>query len=125
VETSNPHLVAVGVGLNVSNPLPDDPAIAARATRLAVPLPDATPEVVLEMVLAYLSVAWEWLDTPDLTPLRQAWDELDVTRGRRVQLEQGVIGTAMGVDEEGALRVRGANGQILAARVGEVQVLPD
>jgi biotin-[acetyl-CoA-carboxylase] ligase BirA-like protein len=125
VETSNPHLVAVGVGLNVSNPLPDDPAIAARATRLLETRPDATPEAVLETVLSHLSVAWDWLDAPDLVPLRQAWDELDVTRGRRVQLEQGVIGTALGVDEEGALRVRGSNGQIIAARVGEVQVLPD
>ena len=124
VETSNPRLVAVGVGLNVTNPLPEDPLIAARAIRLADHLPEVTPEGVLDAVLAHLAIAWEWLEAPDLSLLRQAWSELDSTLGRRVRLDQGTTGTAMGVDADGALLVREESGRIATARVGEVQVLP-
>lgn len=124
VETSNPSLVAVGVGLNVTNPLPNDPEVAARAARLADSVPEATPADVLERVLAHLAVTWGWLEAPNLTPLRQAWKELDSTLGRRVRLEDGSSGIASGVDAEGALLVRDERGVVTAARVGEVQVLP-
>ena len=123
-ETSVPGLVAVGIGLNVTNPLPEDPVIAARAARLADVAPGATVELVLDGILAHLSEGWELLFAHDLAPLRAAWEALDRTRGRRVQWSTtDAIGSAEGVDATGALLIRTDVGPLVTASVGEVTFL--
>lgn len=123
-ETSVPHLVAVGIGLNVTNPLPPDPHLAARTARLADSIPDVTVEHALEAVLAQLDAAWQLLQAPDLTPLQASWRDLDTTSGRRLRWsQQDLTGTALGVDDRGALRLRTSDGTIVTAAVGEVGFL--
>lgn len=123
-ETSVPQLVAIGIGMNVSNPLPDDPELANRSARLADTVPDADVEIVLNRVLARLASCWELLRASDLTPLRSAWEGLDTTAGRRLRWsERGVTGVAEGVNEHGALILRTTEGRLVTAAVGEVTFL--
>jgi BirA family biotin operon repressor/biotin-[acetyl-CoA-carboxylase] ligase len=124
VETSLPGLVAVGIGMNVTNPLPPDPDLAARTARLADFLTGADVEGVLEQVLEQLARTWLLLAAADLSPLQSAWTALDTTRGRRVQWSAaGVCGTAEGVDETGALLLRTDDSRLVTAAVGEVTFL--
>lgn len=122
VETNDPKLCAVGIGLNVSNPLPPDEALLAPAARLIDTLPGIEVESVLQAVLTRLAAAWEVLESGDLDPLRSAWEALDTTAGRRVRWSQGdVAAVAEGVDAEGALLLRLEDGTQAAARLGEIR----
>jgi BirA family biotin operon repressor/biotin-[acetyl-CoA-carboxylase] ligase len=123
-ETSVPGLVAVGIGMNVTNPLPPDPELAARTARLADVVPGVTVDAALDAVLARLAHCWELLRRPETHELRQAWSALDTTAGRRLRWsEEGVLGVAEGVDEHGRLILRADDGRLLTAGVGEVGFL--
>ena len=122
VETSTPGLAAVGVGMNVSNPLPEE--VRERAVRLDDSVPDVTPESVLDAVLGQMAAAWDRLSVNDLAALRERWEALDTTVGRGVRWsEAGIVGTADGIEDSGALRIRTDDGRVLVAAVGEVGFL--
>lgn len=123
-ETSVPGLVAVGIGMNVTNPLPPDPDLAARTARLADLVPGVDVDGMLQRVLGHLAGTWSLLAAADLHPLQRAWTELDTTQGRRVQWSAaGVCGTAEGIDETGALLLRTDDARLVTAAVGEVTFL--
>ena len=114
-------LVAVGIGMNVCNPLPTDPALAGRTASLCEVLPDVTVPDVLAAVLDALSDTWAHLAAGDRGALQKAWTRLDVTRGRTViWSREGRRGVAAGIDETGGLRILGSNGEVLIATVGEI-----
>ncbi len=121
VEANSTGLVAVGVGMNVTNPVPDDATVTYRATRLADFVPHITVDGALDAVLARLAETWDLLAAPDLNTLRRLWSEFDTTVGRKLRWSHGDIsGTAEGVVESGALRIRAEDGRLLTASVGEV-----
>jgi BirA family biotin operon repressor/biotin-[acetyl-CoA-carboxylase] ligase len=96
--------VAVGVGLNVHGPLP------AELEDTAVALEEIRPEVsrvgVLERLVPRLHVL---PDVPELTEDERAtFARHDWLCGRR--LTEPVVGTAMGIDREGALLVETEQG---------------
>lgn len=123
-ETSVAGLVAVGIGMNVTNPLPPDPELTVRTARLADFVPQVDVDTVLERVLEHLEQQWMLLSAADLGSLRRAWIGLDTTCGRRLRWsETGTAGTAEGVDESGALILRTDEGHRFSAAVGEVTFL--
>ena len=124
VETAGGELAAVGIGMNVVNPLPDPSRLANPATRLADWLPHVTVDAVLDRVLVRLEACWELLDEPEMAPLRERWEALDTTVGRSLRWSGAdVTGVARGVDEIGALIIETAPGEIHHAAVGEVTFL--
>lgn len=126
VETNYPKLCCVGIGLNVRNPLPPDDVLMQPAARLADVLPEIEVEAVLQAVLARLAATWELLAAERWDALRAHWEQLDTTAGRRVRWSQGdVTGVAEGIDADAALVLRLDNGTRAAARMGEIQFLPD
>jgi BirA family biotin operon repressor/biotin-[acetyl-CoA-carboxylase] ligase len=121
VEANSTGLVAVGIGMNVTNPVPEDSTYGYRAARLADAVPRVSVDGALEAVLSRLSETWDLLSATDLTPLRRLWSELDTTAGRQLRWSQGdILGVAEGVIETGALRIRTADGSLHTATVGEV-----
>jgi len=123
-EASVPGLVVVGIGMNVSNPAPDDPELAARSARLVEYTPEAGVDTVLDALLERLAARWELLAAAEPGPLRRAWEALDTTAGRRLLWsESRAAGIAEGVDDAGALRLRAGDGRLLTAVVGEVTFL--
>jgi BirA family biotin operon repressor/biotin-[acetyl-CoA-carboxylase] ligase len=124
VETTGGDLAAMGLGMNVVNPLPDAARLANPPSRLADWVPHVTVEGLLERVLERLDECWELLEQPDLTPLRRLWEELDTTAGRPVRWSNnGVTGVARGVDDAGALLIETDGGRVEHAAVGEVTFL--
>jgi BirA family biotin operon repressor/biotin-[acetyl-CoA-carboxylase] ligase len=112
-----PAWFAVGIGINVRNPIPE--ALRGTAVALSEVLPEVTPDAVLEALLPRLRA----LDsaTPALTERECA--ELaacDWLRGRRVS--RPVEGWAEGIDADGALRVRQDAGTVVPVRAGSVEL---
>ncbi len=99
--------VVVGIGLNVSNPLPRE--LAGQATRLLDWDPSVTVDPLVAPVVACVSEA-----TRDAGPLTtaelNAFAVRDVLTGRRMRAP--VIGTADGITPTGALRVRSDSGPV-------------
>ena len=109
--------VAVGIGMNVCNRIPDE--LREKAISLRELLPGITIEEISDPVLAALRELD--LGTGRLTP-----DELsrfarrDWLRGRTIR--EPVAGTVMGVGEDGALLVCTPRGSEIALRSGPVEV---
>jgi BirA family biotin operon repressor/biotin-[acetyl-CoA-carboxylase] ligase len=121
VEANSTGLVAVGIGMNVTNPVPEELNNGYRAARLADFVPNVTVDDALEAVLTRLAETWDLLAAPDLNPLRRLWSEFDTTIGRKLRWShENLFGTAEGVIESGALRIRTEEGALLTASVGEV-----
>jgi BirA family biotin operon repressor/biotin-[acetyl-CoA-carboxylase] ligase len=107
--------VAIGLGLNVTNPPP--PALAASATYLARALPALTPAALAEPAVAALrkvdAAAGSLTDDE-----RGRWAARDWLLGRA--LAAPVAGAAAGLASDGALLVRRADGTTAAVRAGTV-----
>lgn len=109
--------VAVGIGINVVNPLPE----GALAVRLAEVAPAVTPEVLAEPLLAAVRA----LDAsrPELAPDEAtAFAARDWLRGRR--LARPASGVADGITLAGQLRVRQEDGTVALVRDGSVVLAP-
>lgn len=112
-----PAWVVVGLGLNVANP--PAPGIQAVAARLADVLPSETPESLLQDAIAALravDAAAGPLSPGELVRFAGR----DWLRGRT--LSAPAPGLADGIDADGALRVRRADGTITAVRAGTIAV---
>ncbi len=133
------ELAAVGIGLNVRNPLPDEIAGASRATMdqqelRPHPWPptsvaretgqDVAPEALLAPILARMGALWSQWEAGRLEELREIWSARDAGRGHRVRLlPAGLEGIADGIDAAGALRVRLEDGTVQRAIAGELAFL--
>lgn len=110
-----PAWVAAGLGLNVTNPVPADARTAAVA--LGALHPGLTVETVCEPLLAALRTVGA--HTGPLSAIElAAFEARDWLRGRA--LLEPLAGVAEGIDADGALRVRAADGRVAVARSGSV-----
>lgn len=112
-----PAWVAVGVGINVQNPLP--PELGPGAVALREYLPDVTPGSVLELLLPRLHAldrSSPRFDDAELDRLAAR----DWLAGRR--LRRPVEGHAEGITADGALRIRRDDGTPVEVRAGTVEV---
>lgn len=112
---AEPAWVVIGLGLNVTNPVPA--TMADRATRLVAALPGLTPEALVEPVveaLGRVDAAAGTLDPAELARFACR----DWLRGRA--LAEPVVGTAAGLGADGALLVEDADGTTVAVRSGTV-----
>lgn len=107
--------IAVGVGLNVSNPVPPD--VAATATRLGDYCGDVTPDSVLAVLLGELAGV-EGMGATLTADELAAFDTRDWIRGRL--LAEPLAGIARGIAPDGGLRVEQRDGTIDSIRSGHV-----
>jgi BirA family biotin operon repressor/biotin-[acetyl-CoA-carboxylase] ligase len=109
--------VAVGVGLNVRNPAPDDLGTAA------VSLSEFTPDIALEEIADPVLAALRALDlgAGRLSPAElNRFARRDWLRGRTIR--EPVAGQVTGVGEDGALLVRTPTGSDISLRSGTVEL---
>lgn len=115
--------VAIGIGLNLDLPdgLPiDQPWTDLRRAGVASPEPGA----VLSALLCGLLPALARFEREGLGAFREAWSQVDVLAGRPVRVLAGEAvheGRAMGLAEDGGLRVQEASGERIH-HAGEVSV---
>ena len=96
--------VVVGIGINVSNPVPDDvPAVNLRQLGYEVGILDVFEPVMQRFSQRYIQlISGEW------EKIREKWMELSDTIGRRVKVSvsgKNYEGVAVGIDSDGALLI--------------------
>jgi BirA family biotin operon repressor/biotin-[acetyl-CoA-carboxylase] ligase len=120
------HDLVFGLGLNLRPPARGWPAeLAARATSLsehtAVPL---DPNKFAAALVGRVLDAYErFLDGSYTRDFADLWHRFDTLKGRAVTLLQGareIRGVALGIDDEGSLLLRLADGRTDRFRAGEV-----
>lgn len=117
-----------GLGLNVNAPAGGWPAdLARRAVSLAevtgaeLDLNRLAAALVGRVLLAYQT----FVDREHLRLFADLWHKYDVLRGRPIALLEGGrrhTGTVTGLDDDGALLLRDAQGKVLRFRAGEVTI---
>jgi BirA family transcriptional regulator, biotin operon repressor / biotin---[acetyl-CoA-carboxylase] ligase len=108
--------VAVGIGMNVRNTVPEE------LDHLAVPLAAMTPGITVEETTGLILTALRGLDlSGNLTPAELDRFALrDWLRGRTIR--EPVAGTVTGLGEDGSLVVRTRGGTDLSLRSGGVEL---
>ncbi|MGB7213244.1 MAG: biotin--[acetyl-CoA-carboxylase] ligase [Gemmatimonadales bacterium] len=111
--------VTVGVGINVTNPIPTD--LRGTAARLADHDGTTSAEALAEPVRRAIAGINGGSAELSLEELRE-FEHRDWLRGR--MLAAPAVGIAMGIDPRGALLVRGVDGRVTAVRAGSVVLAP-
>ncbi|WP_254775151.1 bifunctional biotin--[acetyl-CoA-carboxylase] ligase/biotin operon repressor BirA [Pseudoxanthomonas sp. GM95] len=124
-EAGGPVRAVIGIGLNVRMPAAQAGLIDQPWLDLAEALPGLTSRnAVAGAVLARLLPALALFDAEGLAPFRPRYAALDALHGQRVvvKLDSGdVFGTAEGIADDGALRLRTPQG-LRDFHAGEVSV---
>ena len=124
-KTADGMFAVVGVGLNVATgEFP--PEIAETATSLAVETGvEHSNDEVLSLVLGEIERFYSDLCLGRNDELVSHLRRLDVLRGRRVRVNAGetVTGTALGIDDEGRLKIQTDDGQEHFINSGEVELV--
>lgn len=115
-----PLYVLVGIGINVNQTgFPEE--IRERATSLALAVSHPLDrETLLEALLAALDRWYAIYLETGFAPVRFAWCRNSATLGEWVVSGGGITGTAVDLDEEGALMVRAPSGAVERVVAGEV-----
>lgn len=116
----------IGIGLNVRMPAEAAPLIDQPWTDLQMQIDGGAPPraVVAAALLASLAEALGRFDAEGLAPFLPRFDALDALRDAQIDAliaDRMVSGVAAGIDDDGALRLRTANG-VLTLHAGEVRV---
>ena len=109
--------VAVGIGMNVRNRIPDE--LAAGAASLSDSTPGITVEEITEPVLAALRELDLAMGRLSLAELNR-FARRDWLRGRMIR--EPVVGRVTGVGDDGALLVRTSSGSEVSLRSGTVEL---
>ncbi len=98
----------IGVGINI---LPRDPTgLSTAPACLQELLPDVDARAALARIAVPLLQAIRLFEQQGFSALQAQFERRDVLRGQLVDLSDGRSGTAVGVDENGALRVHTSDG---------------
>jgi BirA family transcriptional regulator, biotin operon repressor / biotin---[acetyl-CoA-carboxylase] ligase len=109
--------VAVGLGINVSNPVPDELGM------VAISLSELTPGITVEEIAGPALAALRALDfgTGRLSPAELVrFARRDWLRDRTIR--EPIVGKVTGVGDDGALLVRTASGSDVTLRSGTVEL---
>jgi BirA family biotin operon repressor/biotin-[acetyl-CoA-carboxylase] ligase len=120
--------VVVGIGLNVSMPTEAAGAIDQAWTDISRISGEAHPgrNVLLGALLNELLPLMAGFEEGGFSPWREQWQSLDAFAGSKVVLNTGaskIAGTAMGVDERGALQLETTSG-VQSVYGGEISLRP-
>ncbi len=122
---SVPTFLVVGVGLNVNTPPGGfPPEISTRATSLMI---EKGENLLRARILAWfmetLDAWYRAFRKGEKEFLLAYWREHNYTLGRRVHLEDGREGWAVGITPQGSLLVRTPGGALLSVGAGDVEVI--
>ena len=119
------HIVT-GIGINVNTKkFPEEIAATANSMYIATGRTFSRAELAACCMKYFEAYYDTFLQTEDLSALKEEYESLLVNKGRQVQvLEPGhtYTGTALGIQESGELLVEREDGQITAVYAGEVSV---
>lgn len=120
--------IVMGIGLNVNQQASDfGEDLREIATSIFIELRrDIQRLPLLQKILYQLETWYECWQEKGFEPVRRAWKEASITLSRGVELNvyrDHFTGTAVDIDSEGALLVRGKGGEIRRFNSGEITLL--
>lgn len=125
-EAAGPSLVVLGLGLNVHIAAAEAARIDQPWTSLRERLPAPVDRNRLAtLLLVELARMLSEFERSGFAAFRAAWERRHVFAGREVLVRTGhadAIGTVVGIDEHGALRVREPSGAVRSLHAGEVSL---
>jgi BirA family biotin operon repressor/biotin-[acetyl-CoA-carboxylase] ligase len=113
----------VGVGLNLRTPQINNPGLAPVGLSEVSGEPAPHGPDILQTCIAALVPALRAFELHGFGPLAERFAQRDALLGQTVTLSDGRVGTALGVDAQGALMVQTAQG-LQAVHSAEVSVRP-
>ena len=113
----------VGVGLNLRTPQINNPGLAPVGWSEVSGEPAPHGPDILQTCIAALVPALRAFELYGFKPLAERFAQRDALMGQTVTLSDGRVGTALGVDAQGALMVQTAQG-LQAVHSAEVSVRP-
>ena len=121
--------IILGTGLNANLEAGDfDPEVRPLATSLLLELGRPVERLPLFQEMLYQLERWyELWQEKGFGPIRRAWKEASIILGREVEVNswrEVYRGTAVDIDAEGALLVRGEGGDVRRFNAGEVSLRP-
>jgi BirA family biotin operon repressor/biotin-[acetyl-CoA-carboxylase] ligase len=122
--SSRVDALIIGFGINVhQRNFPDE--LAARASSIALASPEAPPEraAILADVLAGLDRDVGHVASRGLGLVHVRVTAVDALLGRHVRNDDGIEGEAIGIDLDGALRVKCEDGTIARLSAGEAHLI--
>lgn len=127
-EASGPSRVVLGLGLNIyltpgDAARIDQPWIALREI-LAAPM---DRNGLAALLIAHLFEMFRIFQHDGFSAFRAEWERRHLFQGKAVELrngQEGSVGTVVGVDAQGALRVRDVAGEIRNFHSGDVSLRP-
>ena len=119
-------ILGIGVNLNTTvDDFPEELRSKAGSVRMATGAP-VERERFTASLLAHLERRYDELHTDGFGPLRALWESLSTLIGAQICVEEPagrVDGVALGLDDDGALRVRLASGEEHRVVAGDVTVV--
>ncbi|NLI69736.1 MAG: biotin--[acetyl-CoA-carboxylase] ligase [Firmicutes bacterium] len=120
------HFMILGMGINVNHRIDDFPAeLKEKATSLHIEGKTIYDrEAICATILNGLEVGYRLFLECGFSAFLELWRELDFMPGQRITVEYGTTtfrGTAMGIDEKGALIARGFSGERKHFPYGEIE----
>lgn len=115
----------IGIGLNVRMPADAAQRIDQPWTDLAALGPPVSRNAVVAKLLSGLLPTLEQFDAGGLAPFLSRYAALDVLAGRDVRIHEGTEAwpaTALGIADDGSLRVRDGEGRECRVHAGDVSV---
>jgi BirA family biotin operon repressor/biotin-[acetyl-CoA-carboxylase] ligase len=122
-ETPARRWCVVGVGLNLRTPHISSPGLAPVGWSDITGEPVPHGPDILQACMAALVPALRAFELHGFAPLAERFAQRDALMGQTVTLSDGRVGTALGVDAQGALKVQTAQG-LQAVHSAEVSVRP-
>jgi BirA family biotin operon repressor/biotin-[acetyl-CoA-carboxylase] ligase len=120
--------VIIGIGINVNTSLEQLPSsLRQRVSSLALAAGSAVPRApLIAQLLAQLEHLYDSFQHTGLALILERWRHYGCIAGRRVRFAAATNvqdGTAVGVDDDGALRIQTVNGDVHRVIAGEVVFL--
>ena len=122
-ETPARRWCVVGVGLNLRTPHINNPGLVPVGWSEVTGEPAPHGPDILQTCMAALVPAMRAFELHGFGPLAERFAQRDALMGQTVTLSDGRVGTALGVDAQGALLVQTAQG-LQAVHSAEVSVRP-
>lgn len=123
VEACHQRWMAIGVGIN----LRDFPEQGGIGLESLCPGPEASAWTREEILAELLNRLEPWLDrllAGEHEAIRRAWEAYSVTPGQDVRVEapgREILGRALGIDADGALKVQTSDGETVLVTSGTVR----
>lgn len=111
----SPEWLTVGLGVNISNPIPAELELSATAVAAVTTPPD--PGELAQVLAGVILAATGRVGALGADELVE-WNRRDILHGHRI--DTPLAGVAQGIASTGALRVRRSDGRMVEIRTGDV-----